>query len=328
MATSSNELARLAGPKSKEIVAATVKRWEEKMRERLRLEMALKLTDDSGWRREVQRVKVTLSDGLPRALVTYERDLKENFEEIAGLFRPQLQALMESSSELQELLGELSQRDGKWSARRGAEQAGIEAFRKLVQDLLNLAEQAKLTEELKKINEDVLGAYFPLGKNSQNIFVGTPVPFIEIYWTVIGAVARTIGVDIEGLTIVVLAHELAHAYSHLGADTDGNRWEEHAFCRSDVSIKEGIAQYYTEKVMHWFEERHSEKPYHAYTKLLEIQGAPYRIHELWSKDFSPEIVRAAIIECRNNRVADKDGFTERMESAKRRLKRQRRPSSA
>ena len=33
------------------------------------------------------------------------------------------------------------------------------------------------------------------------------------------------GFDVEALTYVVLAHELAHAYTHLGRDIDGNAWD-------------------------------------------------------------------------------------------------------
>ncbi len=67
MAVLVDELSRLAGPKCKEIVASTIQRWEDKLRERVRVEMALKLADDSGWGRQVQRVGAILSDGLPVA---------------------------------------------------------------------------------------------------------------------------------------------------------------------------------------------------------------------------------------------------------------------
>src|SRR5262249_4395710 len=144
---------------------------------------------------------------------------------------------------------------------------------------------------------------------------------IEIYWAVIGAISKTIEVDLEGLTLVVLAHELSHAYSHLGADTDGNRWPDQAFCNSEVFIKEGIAQYYTEKILHWLNQRHIGAPYLAYTALLKIQGAPYHIHEEWSKEFSPESVRAAIIECRNSQATATQEFTDLMARAKDRLTR-------
>jgi len=49
MSILASELARMAGPKCQETVSAAMKRWEEKIRERVRLEMALKLADDSGW---------------------------------------------------------------------------------------------------------------------------------------------------------------------------------------------------------------------------------------------------------------------------------------
>jgi len=269
MPASSTELARLAGPKSKDLVSDTIKRWEEKIRERIRSEMALKLVDDPGSRKEVQRVAVMITDGLPLALIPYEQDLKEKLEEIAGLFRPHLQNLKDSFVELQQLLKELGTRDPRWAERAEKEESGIVGVQRLVRDLMELAEQAKFAEKLKQIDEDVLGAYFPLGKNPSHIYIMAPIPIIEIYWTVIGAVARIIQVDIEGLTIAVMAHELAHAYSHLGADTDGKRWDDRAFCASDGYIKEGIAQYYTAKVMKWFRQRHNDSPYHAYAELLK-----------------------------------------------------------
>lgn len=37
---------------------------------------------------------------------------------------------------------------------------------------------------------------------------------IGLFWGVIGLVSRHLGVSVAGLTVKVLAHELAHAYSH------------------------------------------------------------------------------------------------------------------
>jgi len=108
-----------------------------------------------------------------------------------------------------------------------------------------------------------VGAYFPLGRNPAR----SRAPAVELYWVVIGAIAKIIDVDLEGLTLVVLTHELAHAYSHLGADKDGNRWNDKAFCQADVEIKEGVAQYYTEKVVSWLAQRNVESPYHTYAEL-------------------------------------------------------------
>jgi hypothetical protein len=310
-----DELARMAGPNSHKTITATVQRWEDKIRERIRLEMALKLADDSGWGR--QRVGVVVSDGLPVALAPYEQSLTTQLAEVAGMYRPDLQAFEQGAEALDQLLRRLADLDLNWANRAAAEMPGIGHLQSLVRDLLELAKKANLISTLKQIDQDVLGAYFPLGKKPKG---GGP-PVIELYWPVIGAIAKSIDVDVEGLTLVVLVHELAHAYSHLGADTDGSRWVDVAFCNAEVTIKEGIAQYYTEKIVGWLQQRNLAAPYQAYSQLLEIQSLPYHIHEKWSKDFSPESVRAAIIECRNNQLTSTEQFVDLMSHAKHRLTR-------
>ena len=76
----------------------------------------------------------------------------------------------------------------------------------------------------EKGGQDILGAYF------------FRVPAISVYWMVIGIMSGVLGVSVEALTIVVATHELAHAYSHLGRDIDGGRWETEAFARADASV--------------------------------------------------------------------------------------------
>jgi hypothetical protein len=39
---------------------------------------------------------------------------------------------------------------------------------------------------------------------------------------------------------VVLAHELAHAYTQLGADIDGRRWAAPSFAKAETALKEGL----------------------------------------------------------------------------------------
>jgi hypothetical protein len=312
MLTLANELARMAGPKCRETVSAALRRWEEKIRERVRLEMALKLADDSGGGRQVQRVAVSLCDGLPVALLAYEHDLTTELAEIAGMFGPDLLSFSESAAALQQLMDRLGSVGDSWAERAKVERPRIAALENLTAELLELAARATFTDKLKAIDGDVLGAYFPVGKKPKG---GGP-PVIEIYWAVIGAVAKAIQVDVEGLTLTVLTHELAHAYSHLGADTDGNRWADEAFCQSEVFIAEGIAQYYTEKIVQWFQQRNIASPFNAYTELLKVQSRPYHIHEEWTKKFSPETVRAAMIECRNTQVIWTVDFVRLMDMAK------------
>lgn len=63
----------------------------------------------------------------------------------------------------------------------------------------------------------------------------------------VGLFAQVLGAPLEPVTAVVLAHELAHAYTHAGLDIDGVRWEASDFRRSELAIVEGLAQYYAER---------------------------------------------------------------------------------
>ena len=94
--------------------------------------------------------------------------------------------------------------------------------------------------------------------------------------------AGVLGITAESLTVVVATHELAHAYSHLGRDIDGKKWETEAFARADLNIVEGIAQFYTEVGGRKMETR-NPAVLPAYEKLTEIQQGPYRVHEEWAK---------------------------------------------
>src|SRR5437868_961697 len=96
-------------------------------------------------------------------------------------------------------------------------------------------------------------------------------------------VAAMLDVRIEELTVVTLAHELAHGYTHLGRDIDGFCWEDGGFTQSELGVVEGLAQFYTDivtgKVVGRMPGAHD-----AYLRLLELQSGPYRVHEKWVKD--------------------------------------------
>jgi hypothetical protein len=101
----------------------------------------------------------------------------------------------------------------------------------MAENWLAKLDEIRAVEKIIGIDEDVLGAYF------------FRVPEIRLYWVVIGITARALGVPPDALTIVVLAHELAHAYTHLGRDIDNERWDTERFAKSDLDIVEGLAQY-------------------------------------------------------------------------------------
>jgi hypothetical protein len=102
----------------------------------------------------------------------------------------------------------------------------IKGVRETAEGWLRKLDDQQAAKKIVSIEEDVLGAYF------------FRIPEIRIYWIVIGITARVLGVAIDALTIVVLAHELAHAYTHLGRDIDNEQWATAAFSASDLDIVE------------------------------------------------------------------------------------------
>ncbi len=106
-----------------------------------------------------------------------------------------------------------------------------------------------------------------------------------------------LGVEIEHLTAVVLAHELAHADTHIDKDINVSRWSSLGFAQSDTELKEGLAQYYTLQILKKIESQ--DNSIKTYRLLLKNQPAPYHKHEEF-KDFTPEEIRLALIRIRND----------------------------
>jgi hypothetical protein len=173
---------------------------------------------------------------------------------------------------------------------RGAEPA-LERSLRVAHLLQTLAVARRVFEEIKVIREDILGVYR---------FAGPRSPRIEIYWMAQALFAAAFGVRIEDLTVVTLAHELAHAYSHLGRDIDGGAWGDFGFGQSDLDVVEGLAQHFADVVTARLGMR-APGAHAAYQKLLEHQSGPYRAHETWF-DRIPgqhgEIVRFAMLQAR------------------------------
>ena len=62
----------------------------------------------------------------------------------------------------------------------------------------------------------------------------------DLYWELIGFFANQMDVAVEDLTLVVLAHEQAHAYTHRGHDANGCAWDLDSFDKSDPGLVEGL----------------------------------------------------------------------------------------
>ena len=118
-----------------------------------------------------------------------------------------------------------------------------------------------------------------------------------------------INVPIDALTVVVLTHELAHAYTHLGLDIDSHAWSVSSFAATDIHILEGLAQYYTEAVCY-----NIAKGYPAaldtFEKLLSEQSMPYQCYKDWIDDggVAGELILHYLIRTRQHNIRDYDRF--------------------
>jgi hypothetical protein len=189
-------------------------------------------------------------------------------------------------------------------------------LKELVIQLLEVTDRADPIKRILEVNEDVLGVY-------RYHLSGKGIPYdqdpmkgeVVLYWGVIGLIAGFLGVSSENLTIVVMAHEVAHAYSHLGSDIDGERWDTKTFSKSDHKLKEGLAQYFTHRLCLRLQ---TQFPYahDAYANLLKHQPEAYRTHEPWIKNNTPEEVRLAMLETRRKGAGEIDHFNRSLAKAK------------
>ncbi|MCW7555904.1 hypothetical protein NX722_25400 [Endozoicomonas gorgoniicola] len=282
------ELLRQKYPVLKEEVQRTVKQWNLQVRDHLRNETALRLSIGT----DTSQVAVRVEDGFPypladvlgghdrlAPLLLHKRTLEqtEHGIEIARRHFEQLSALVEPNFDDVEL-----SKVGQW-------------FHRVIREL----NKTDITKQLANIDQDILGAYY--FRESR----------VEIYWMAIGVVSLLYGIPVPALTTVVLAHELAHAYTHLGKDIDAKSWNTQKFAQADLAIVEGLAQFYTEVVCKKLFNRFPDA-LAAYESLLEHQSAPYRVQLEWANghDHQGEIIRFSMVHARTSEVTEYGAFAD------------------
>ena len=266
--------------KLKEQVEGWVKKWNQVLRESMRNQTALRLSVGE----ERASVPIRVTDGMPSPLRNLLAQRKD--DELYLLLRmPLIIQARDGARHVAETKvipnGSLSwlsnERDGLLKSR--------DTFQRIIREL-GLSD---LLHRVAGINEDILGAYY------------FRIPEIRIHWMSVGFVSSILGVDPEALTIVTLAHELAHAYTHKGQDIDGQRWDGgNAFALSDLCVVEGLAQFFTAQCCKDMGTRHP-LAVSTYETLLDNQPAAYQIHTEWVNEqhgSSSEIVRFSMLECR------------------------------
>ena len=286
------DLLRLAGDGCEEAVETAYRRWRQQIREMIRYLTGLKLGNRRDAGGEQFNVPVRMVDGLPAQLQSLEVETPLSEEESAieqiGVWGRDLSALQTVTERLWPLVLGLQSIRG-WEGRAKDYRNVIERAEAMLKELLAYAQKAELLKKISAIQQDILGIYLSDRFGER----------IEIYWLVIGATARLLGVEVEGLTITVLAHEMAHAYTHLGVDIDGKRWDP-GFWNCDRGIGEGIAQYYTQKTVEELTRRGYRSPEIAYKRLLSCQSGPYKVHCKWIDDFdyTTEVLRTGLLALR------------------------------
>lgn len=274
-----------ASPGMRKVVERTYKQWNNTIRDYLRGEMALRLSGGA----QAQSVPVRVVDGVPPAIAY----VLQQFEGIEWLLlnRPAVAAAESGTAFMEKWFATARQ---QWGDAAGpATEVEIRRVRETASNWLRKLNETSMIDRIVGVEEDVLGAYF------------FRIPEIRLYWIVIGITALAFGLSVDALTIVVLAHELAHAYTHLGRDTDNELWETELFAATDLDIVEGLAQFYTEVSCKRLASR-VPNALLAYKALLDKQSAPYRAHLAWvgNGERSSEIIRASMIECRSKGITE------------------------
>ena len=261
------------------------------------------------------RVPIKVLPGLPEALESFS--FPDDIEHILliGANRSHLEKIVHSSVDLLELRQQLE----PFPIEQDVTADEIESISAWAKNLLGLIDNSAPIKKILSVNKDILGVYryWPYHNMHDDRIPNKAI--IEIYWGIIGFVAKCLGCSVEDMTCVVLAHELAHAYTQLGADIDGRRWNSSDFSETEPALQEGLAQYYTERVLKRLK---TDIPgaYDAYTELLEHQPKNYHTHVSWVINFSPETVRRAMIETRRKREKTVEQFELRLKKAERGLR--------
>jgi hypothetical protein len=139
---------------------------------------------------------------------------------------------------------------------------------------------------------------------------------IELYYLPLIIFSKITGISLEYAFVVILAHELSHAYHHVGKDNDGIIWNDMPI--ANTKIKEGLAQYFT----HLFVE--DQKLIYpeleiAFKKILSYQDGPYIVHKNWLP-FKKEAVKTAMVMLRAGNQKTFEEFEKEIEFMNKKLK--------
>jgi len=325
-------------PETENLVKGVRLGFNQSVRNILRREMGLQLTrnEEGGQRssRPTSNVPIKVLPGYPAEYRFIELDSEKRLPILLAPLLGDFRAFIVSGETIQMRLPSETPEDLKQTVSDHFP-SSIEAARRL----LNIADKYDPIPDLfgdpvddhspgKNYLLDFLGVYRYRFRNSASDPAEETERIdakIELYWGAIGLCAGILGTTVEGLTLQVLAHELAHAYSHMGYDIDARRWPSARFRDSDPAIKEGLAQYYAHRTVIELQTK-MPQALSAHNALVPRQPHPYKVHIRWEEgfddggSFTPEEVRLAMISIRRDPDTDLNNFEMHLVQARERLR--------
>lgn len=304
--------------KELDTVKTMLKRHRSRIQSMLRKETGFLLNRDSDKsNRENVSVPIEIKDGLPQVLEDFEFNEEFELALFVSSYRRDLESANNGLENSIDLFQDI-QNNELWLKQVKNKNTQVESTIAAVKELLELFYKNNPLQEILAVNEDVMGCYWY--KTTDSLFSDYDYLKcrVELYWAVIGLLARMLNVPTDSLTIVVLIHELAHAYTHLGMDIDGNRWKSNDFANSSTLLKETLAQYYTHLLTIEMD-KHVDHTHSTYKHLLDYQSFYYRSHLGLVEENTPEQVRLAMVTSRRLGRVDMMQFIEKLIEAEKQL---------
>jgi len=289
---------------AEERVVQSVKQWNQVIRDHIRAETGLKLSDGEAR----CTISVRVVRGFPDKLAELIDQYRDPVVWRLVMGQPKLGALIDGLEFLIRNWNQIEQWPKLPQAVKDSEPV-LHHCREIASLLQQAALAEKVPDQIKAIREDILGAYCASS--------------VELFWLPIAMVSAMLDVSIEDVTVVVLIHELAHGYTHVGRDIDGTHWADRAFEDSAPEVVEGLAQFYTEAICRQLAPR-TPGIYAAYQKLLKLQSGPYLVHQDWLKGDKTqrgEAVRFSLIAARRQGRIDYEAWQRLMTDTSRSLER-------
>lgn len=297
-----DDLLKTVDPSIEGKVKKTVEHWRKRTHTFLSGRSRLKLQ-----RGEIRmRIKVEVKPAYPVSLgKLLQLEIDEQAEVLSSV-RQQIECCKEDLEVLQPKVKSLSPATFEGPACRDDVLKGMSVVHDYLEGALRHVVIRSVVQKMLEVDQDILGVYRYQGLKGD----------VVLYWAVIGFIANGLGIRAEDLATVVLVHELAHGYTHIGIDADGHRWNE--FSKVETGLAEALAQYYTHLALAFWRDS-SPGPWAAYQRLTRRQTQTYQHHLGWVDKWPLEVVRSAMLEARKQKKSSLGDFERGLERESKRL---------